>query len=271
MSDVFDQAKAELGEWLPNLAGALAILVLGLALAWLLGVVTARLLAALGVDRLAARYGVHEALRRPGRTPRVSHVVGRVVRIVFALVVVVAAISTLGIGGIELALNELLLYVPRLLAALVLLAAGVIAGRLIGDWVDRLGTQLAVEAPLGRLACALVIGVFTLTALAQLGVPTEISIVLGGIVLVTVGLTAALAFGLGGRDVARELSSGRYVSSSFELGDRIAVDSVEGEIVAFDPIVVVVRSADGRIVRIPNHVLLHSVVTTARGAETPGG
>ena len=262
MSDIVDRAEAGLGEWLPQLAGAVAILVLGLVLAWVLGNLTTRLLAGAGLDRLAVRLGLHEALGRAGHVPAVSLVVGRVVRIGLALVVVIAALSTLGIAGIQPSLNELLLYLPRLLAAPVLLVAGLIVGKLIGAWVDRLATQLAVEAPLGRVASALVIGVFALTALAQLGVPTGISTVLGAIVLVTIGLTAALAFGLGGRDVARELSAGRYVSSAFALGQRIAVDSVEGEIVAFEPVALVVRRADGRIVRVPNHLLLESLVTT---------
>jgi len=262
LSDLFDRAEAGLGEWLPQLAGAVAILALGLVLAWVVGNVTTRLLARVGLDRLAVRLGLYEAIGRPGHDPAVSLVVGRLVRIALALVVVVAAVSTLGIAGIQPSLNELLLYLPRLVAALALLVAGLIVGKLIGAWVDRLAGQLAVEAPLGKIACGLVTGVFVLTALAQLGIPTGLTIVLGAIVLVTIGVTAALAFGLGGRDVARELSAGRYVSSSFGLGQRVAVDSVEGVIVAFEPVALVVRQADGRIVRIPNHLLIESVVTT---------
>lgn len=84
------------------------------------------------------------------------------------------------------------------------------------------------------------------------------------------GLTAALAFGLGGRDLARELSAGRYVASSYALGDMIEVDSVQGEIVAFEPVVVVVKRDDGRIARIPNHILLHSVVLRDSLDESAG-
>ena len=264
---MFDTAKTELGEWLPQLVGALAILVFGLAFAWILGVLTTRILRAVGVDRLAHRFGIHDSLGRPGSTPAVSVLAGRVVRIALALVVIVAAISALGIGGIEPALNALLLYVPRVVAALVLLAAGVVVGKMVGHWVDGLATQLDLGVPLGRIASAAVFGVFALTALDQLGVPTDLTIVLGAIVLGVAGLTAALAFGLGGRDLARELSAGRYVAASYELGDRIEVDAVNGEIVAFEPVVVVVQRDDGRTARIPNHVLLHSVVTREQARE----
>ena len=268
MSDVVDTAKTELGEWLPQLAGALAILVLGLTLAWILGALTTRLLVALGTDRLAQRLGVHESLGRRGTTPAVSSIVGRVVRLALALVVVVAAISTLGISGIQPALNAVLLYVPRVVAALVLLAAGVVVGKTVGRWIDGLGTQLDVGVPLGRIASTIVIGIFALTALDQLGVPTDVTIVLAAIVLGVAGLTAALAFGLGGRDLARELSAGRYVASSYAVGDTIDVDSIQGEIVAFEPVVVLVKRDDGRTARIPNHVLLQSVVVTDSVEQT---
>ncbi len=262
MNAGLDRAWDEVGEWLPQLVGALALLVLGLALAWLAGLLTARLLAGVGVDRLASRYGVHESLGQSEGAPPISDVAGRVVRVVIALVVVVASVSTLGIGGIQPTLNELLLYVPRVLAALVLLAAGVVVGKLVGAWIARLATQLGIEAPLGRIASATLIAIFGLTALAQLGVPTGLLTVLATIVLVTVGLTAALAFGLGSRELARELGAGRYVTTAYALGDRIEVDAVEGEIVAFEQLAVVLRRPDGRTVRLPNHILVESAVTT---------
>lgn len=261
MTSIVDRAEAEFGEWLPQLAGALAILLLGLVFAWVLGAVTTRLLAAVGLDRLAERYGVHEALGRADPTPSVSLLAGRVVRLAVALAVVVAAVSALGIGGLEPALNELLLYVPRIVAAIVLVAVGILVGELIGRWVGRLATQLGLGGSLARAASWVVVGVFVLTALDQLGVPTEVVVVLGAILLAVAGLTAALAFGLGGRELAHELSAGRYVTSSYGLGDRIEVDAVRGAIVAFEPLVVVVHAEDGRLVRVPNGMLLRSVVT----------
>lgn len=262
MSDGLDRAWDEVGRWLPQLVGALVLLVLGLALAWLLGSLTRRLLAGLGADRLADRYGVHESLGRSEDTAPLSELAGRIVRVVLALVVIVAAISTLGIAGLEPTLNELLLYLPRIVAAVVLVAAGVVVGKLLGAWVERLAAQLAIEAPLGRIASATVIAVFALTAVAQLGVPTGLLMVLTGIVLVTVGLAAALAFGLGSRELARELGAGRYLSAAYALGDRIEVDAHEGEIVAFEQVAVVLRRPDGRLTRLPNHVLVESPVTT---------
>jgi hypothetical protein len=63
--------------------------------------------------------------------------------------------------------------------------------------------------PLGRLAQIAVIAVFVITAAAQIAIPTIVLMVPVGLALATVGAAFALAFGLGGRDIATALSTGR--------------------------------------------------------------
>jgi small-conductance mechanosensitive channel len=117
-----------------------------------------------------------------------------------------------------------------------------------------------VGISMGRVAQAIVFAVFLLTAVAQLGIPTEILTAVVGLVAAAAALTVALAFGLGSRDVARQLSAGRYVASSFEVGQRISVGDVTGEIVALDTASAVLRTTEGQTVRVPNHLLLESIV-----------
>ena len=261
MTDALDRAEAELGAWLPHVVGAVAVLVLGLVFAWIAGALTRRLLTVAGLDRAADRHGVHETLSRAGVQPPLSLLAGRVVRIMLALVVVVATVSILGIGGVQPVLNEALLFLPRLVAALVLLGAGVVVGQVVGAWADRIAKQLAVDAPAGLIASSTVIVLFVVTALAQIGVPTTILLTFAALVLVVAGLTLALAFGLGGRDVAAEITAGRYVAATYRLDQRVALNGVSGTIVAFESVALVIRSAAGEIVRIPNRTVLPSVVS----------
>jgi small-conductance mechanosensitive channel len=267
VNEILDRAASELGEFLPRLAGAVLLLVLGLVAAGIAGALARRALAAAGIDELADRFGVHRTLGRGGIAPPLSRLLGRIARIVLSIVVIVAAVSLLGLAGVELALNEALLFLPKLVAALALVFAGLIVGEIVGGWVDRLAKQLALDVPVGRVAEAVVIALFSLTALAQIGVPTGILVVLAGILLVTAMLTATLAFGLGGRDLARQVSAGRYVHGAFELGQRISVGEITAEIVSFESAATVVRTDDGLIARIPNHLLLESVVFVRDGSN----
>jgi mechanosensitive ion channel-like protein len=260
LGGILDTAGETLGGALPRIGGALVLLVLGLVVARIVGRLSRRALAAVGGDDLGERYRVHEVLARVGIQPPLSRVVGRVVWIVLAIVVVFAAVSLLGLGALSASLNEVVLFLPRLLIALALVVAGVIVAQFVGDWVDRLAVQMGLGGPVGRIIQGVVFAIFVLTALAQVGISTEFLTLLVGILFVAAAFTVALAFGLGSRDVARQVSAGRYVGASFRIGQTISVDDVRGEIVALEGAATVLRAEDGQTLRIPNHLLLESVV-----------
>ncbi len=257
---ILESAGETLGEALPRIGGALLLLVVGLLVARLLGRFARRALDALGVDDLAERFGVHEVLERVGIERPFSRLMGRVVRIALSFVVVFAAVSLLGLAALSASLNEILMFLPKLLVALALVVAGAIVSQLVGDRVDRLATQMALGGPVGRIVQVAIFAVFLVTALAQLGISTGLLTALVGIVFVGVALTIALAFGLGSRDVARQVSAGRYVGSAFEVGQTISVDGIRGEIVALENAATVLRTEEGRTLRVPNHLLLESIV-----------
>jgi small-conductance mechanosensitive channel len=258
---ILERAAATLGEALPRIGGALLLLVVGLLAARLAGRLIRRALLAIGVDGLAERFGVHDVLARVGLPRSLAEVLGRLVRITLAVVVVVAALSLLGLAGVGAALNAALLFLPKLFVALVIVLVGVVVSQLVGDWADRLADQMALELPLGRLVQAAILAMFVLTALAQLGIPTEILFTLIVIGLVAAAFAGALALGLGSREVAREVSAGRYLAGTYDVGQTIRVDDVRGEIVALERAATLLRTEDGRLVRVPNHILLDSIVT----------
>lgn len=257
---IIDRAADSLGESLPRIGGALLLLVLGLIAAWIAGRLTARTLRAIEVDALGERFGVHDVIERVGFERSLSRLLGRVVRIVLTIIILIAVLTSLGLGALSESLNQAVLFLPKLIVALVLVLVGVLASDFARDRVDRLTEQMALGVPAGRAVQAIVFAVFLLTALAQLGIPTEILTAVVGVVAVAAALTVALAFGLGSRDVARQLSAGRYIAASFEIGQTISVGDVSGAITALETASVVVRTSEGKTVRIPNHLLLESVV-----------
>jgi small-conductance mechanosensitive channel len=270
LATVLERAAATLGEALPRIGGAILLLVLGLLAARLVGRLIRQALQAMGVDGLAERFGVHDVLARVGLPRSLADVLGRLVRIALAVVVVVAALSLLGLAGVGAALNAALLFLPKLFVALVIVLVGVVVSQLLGDWADRLADQMALGFPLGRVVQVAILATFILTALAQLGIPTEILFTLIVIALVAAALAGALALGLGGREVAREVSAGRYLAGTYEVGQTIRIADVRGEIVALERAATVLRTDDGRTVRVPNHLLLESVVTLEERAPGPG-
>jgi small-conductance mechanosensitive channel len=259
-ASILERAGETLGDFLPQLAGALALLLIGLLLARLIGRLVRRGLAAAGLDDLAERWNVSDTLERAGLQRSLAGISGAAVRIVLSVIVVFAALTLLGLEPLSQSLNEAVLFLPDVLAALVLLLAGVVLAGLVRERVDRLTYQMDFPVPLGQLAQVATLAIFAITAAAQVGVSADILILVIAIILAAVAGTFAIAFGLGGREVARSLNAGRFVRGAFDVGQTIRVGELRGRILAIDPDATVISTEEGRV-RVPNHMLLESVVT----------
>ena len=251
-TSVLERAGESLGNFLPQLLGALALLLIGLLLARLLGRAVRRALQAAGLDDVT--------LARAGLKASLSAVIDSGVSIIVSVIVIFAALTLLGLEPLSQSLNEAVLFLPNVLVALALVLAGVILAGLVREWVDRVTYQMDFPVPLGQLAQAATLALFVITAAAQIGVDAAILTLVLGILLAAVAATFAIAFGLGGREVALALNAGRFVRASFTVGETISVGDLRGQIVGIETDATVIRTADGRV-RVPNHMLVESVVT----------
>ena len=265
-ASVISRAGDQLGQFLPRLGGALALLIGGLIVAAILGRLVRSALSRLGVDRLADRLGAAEALARAGIRAPLSRLAGIVVRLTVAVIAVFAALSLLGLAFLSDSLNEAILFIPRLVTGLVLLLVGVVLAALARVWVERTAAQLDFPIALGPLVQAAVLVIFVLCAAAQVGIALGTVILLLEFVVAALVLTFGLAFGLGSREVARALSSARYARSDFTVGQTIRMDELRGTIVRIDSAATTLR-AGGETIRIPNHLLVERVVVVEEGEE----
>lgn len=271
VASVLGQAGQAFGGFLPRLGGALALLVIGLILARLLCRLLVKALQGVGLDALADRGGVNDVLERAGLGRSLARVVGRAIRIALTLIVIFAALSLLGLQFLSQSLNQGVLVLPKLLIAAALVLAGVVLAGFARERVDRLTYQLDFPIALGRLAQITVLAVFGIIAAAQIAISTLVLLILIGILLAGVAGTFAIAFGLGGRDVARALSAGRYVRHAYAVGQDISFGEVRGRVTTVDSISTVLDAGNGRSIRVPNHLLMDAIVTVHPAAQAEGG
>jgi small-conductance mechanosensitive channel len=264
---ILGQAGQALGSFLPRLGGALALLVIGVLLVRLLARLLVKAMQGIGLDDLAERGGVNDVLDRAGLGRSLARVIGRAIRIALTLVVIFAALSLLGLQFLSQSLNQGVLVLPKLLIAGALVLAGVVLGGFARERVDRLTYQMDFPVPLGRPAQVTVIAIFGIIAAAQIAVSTLVLLILIGILLGAAAGTFALAFGLGGRDVARALSAGRYLRHDYAVGQDIGFGDVRGRITTIESTSTVLDAGDGNSVRVPNHLLMETVVTVYRKEE----
>lgn len=257
------------GDLLLRIGGGLLLLVAGLVVVVLVVRVLERLLRRRRVDVLAERIGAHDVLASMGLDRSLVKAIGFVLRLTLSVVVVVAALALLGLGPLGEALNEVVLFLPRLLLAFALVLVGLVIGELAQRYVERWTAQLSLRGPLDEVVQIMIVTVFVIMALSALGVPTGLLISLTVVLLGGLALTLALAFGFGSREVARAVSTGRYVAASFAVGQAVEVAGVRGEIRAIEATSTVLEDSAGRTVRVPNHLFLETVVTIDPDLDSP--
>ncbi|MBV8998731.1 MAG: mechanosensitive ion channel [Solirubrobacterales bacterium] len=260
-TSIIERAGEGLGTFLPRLAGALALLLIGLLVTRLLTWLLLRALRSGGIDRLADRVGVSPVLQASGLGSSLAALIARVIRIFLYIVVVFAALSLLGLQFLSTSLNQAILALPRLFIAATLVLAGAVLAGAARQRADRLTYQLDFPVPLGQIAQIGVLSVFIIIAAAELGISTELLIVMIGVLLAAVSGTFMLAFGLGSREVARALSAGRYLRHDYRVGQEIAFGDVRGRITMIHSTSTILETGEGSSIRVPNHLLMTTVVT----------
>jgi hypothetical protein len=192
---------------LPAMLTLVALLAVGLVLAWAVSRVTVRLARAFDLDRRAEGYGVGLPPRREGLPRRPSEMLGLAVFWGFLLLFAALAVDAMAVPGTGRLTALILVWLPTVIGALLIFLVGWIAANFVAQGV--LITAVNAGMPEGRLlARAVWWGVMLFagaTAITHVGVAKEMVLVAFGLVFGGLVFAASLAFGLGGRHLAREI------------------------------------------------------------------
>ena len=210
---------------IPQVIGALLIIVIGWFIAGVLARITTGLLRRAGADRLFAEHG-GEVYGSQSREIKPSVVGGELVKWVIRIVFLVAAANVLGMPEVSNLLNQVLLWIPNLIvAAIILLLAPVIARFVRGAIEVGAGEMGFTNAPLlGRISEIAIVAFAVVIAINQIGIAANLVNTLFIGLVGAVALAFGLAFGLGGREVAGEITREWYRASR-STASRIAANA----------------------------------------------
>ncbi len=256
--------------YVPQLAGALALAALGFVLAILAKRVTPLLLRRLRFDEVCDSAGVTTLMREGGirRTP--TQFASAVVFYAVLALAIIAALGPLGLDFLARTVNQIILYAPRALVAVLTLVLGTSAAHFLARLTGRMLPEVGVNRTGGlkTLVRLTVIFIAAILAAAVLGIDVTILIVVTIIGLGAVALTAALALGLGLRSLSQNVAAGRYVSEGIAEGDEISLNGISGTVERIGHAMTTVRAPDGRVYLVPNtHFLDHVVEKQASAPQ----
>jgi small-conductance mechanosensitive channel len=175
--------------------------------------------------------------------------VGRVVFWFVMALFVMATTEILGLPVVTTWLSSVASYLPRLLAAAVIVAVGMVTGRLTKRAVARAAASAGMTGGqrLGRVAEIVILFGSILVAAEQLGLDLRFVTAVLTIVLATTLGGAALAFGLGSRQLVENILSGHYVRKLYAVGQVVRIEGVEGRILKLTATSVILETPDGEV------------------------
>ena len=192
---------------LPGILAALVLLLIGMVVARVIRTAIQSGLKYAKLDQYTDKINLNELLSRLGMGRSPSFVVGFMVYWLIILVFLVSAANTVKLVVVAQVVERFLLFIPHVLAAVLVVAAGLLIGRFLGEIVQNAAIANRIQGSiiLSKVVNLVVVVFSAVMALEQLGVDTSIMTSSAQIILATLGLALAIAFGLGGRDVAADI------------------------------------------------------------------
>lgn len=201
--------------FLPALVGAVLILVVGWLFSGLIARLTERGLKAVGLEAAVERAGIGDFIRRSGTRLTTSGVIAALIKYFVFLIFVQAAANVIGIPQLTDIINRIILFIPNVIVAMAIIVVGSFIAKFLSGLVRSSVSELGVGNPnlLATLTNYIVIGFAVIAAIDQLGIAaTLVNTLLIGLIG-SVALAIGLAFGLGGRDVAAQITQKWYQGS----------------------------------------------------------
>lgn len=228
ISDSLQQGFDAFFAFLPNLLAFLVILFVGFIIARIVAKIVQKVGEKAGLDKALHESDAKQYVDRvmPDASPSAG--IGKVFFYIIFIFVLTAAIGALKIPAVTAFMNQVLAYLPNVIAAIVIfVVAAAIAGAVAGGVAKLLG-----DTPTGKVVATAVPSLVMLIAvfmiLNQLKIAPEIVQITYTALLFTVALGSALAFGLGGREVAGQMLGDAYRKGQEQRG-QVKADLQKGK------------------------------------------
>ncbi len=239
-----------IGSTLPNIVGAILILLIGWLITRVILLILKKLLKIVKVDRLTEKINETDLFGNHDIDFKVSKVILSFVKWLMFLVFLIVAADIMNWNIISSEIGNLLRYLPKLFSAIALFMIGLYIANFIKKAVKGVfeSFELSGSKIIGNIVFYLILVFITVTALNQAGVDTTIITNNVTIILGSFLLALSIGFGLGSKDVIADLLRTFYTRKTYVLGDKIKVNGVKGTIESIDNISITLKTNEGKTI-----------------------
>ncbi|MBD0832709.1 mechanosensitive ion channel family protein [Aestuariibaculum sediminum] len=251
----------EVAQVIPNLLGALAVLIIGWFLVKIIVAVVRKALKLAKADKLDEKLNEIQFLGGDNLKINSVDVITKFVKWAMYLIIIIVVTDILNLTIVSEEIRNFLRYLPQLFSAIIIFTIGLLLANFVKkaiqsffDSVDLSGAKF-----ISQIVFLLLLVFISITALNQAGVDTDIitsniTLVLGAFLL-----AFAIAFGLGAQKIVNDLLRAFYARKTYEVGQNIEFNDIIGEVERIDNTTITIKTTDGKLV-VPINDLVESQV-----------
>ena len=229
---------------------ALLVLIFGWLFIKLVVSILKRALKFIKIDKLGNKLNDIEIIEGKKMNINITNVVVSFVKWSLLLVLIIVVSEMMGLTIISEEIGNLLHYLPQLLSALIIFMIGLFIANFVKKSILTFfkSFELSGSKIISQLVFFILLTIISITALNQAGINTDIitsnlNLIFGAFLAAT-----ALAIGLGAREVVADLLRTFYTRRTYEVGQHIKFNTIEGEIITIDDISMTLKTANGKLI-----------------------
>lgn len=243
----FEDMTTQVLEYLPRVAVAVLVLVIGWLLARLLRLVLER--SVVRLDKFWQKLESERGLTAIKSRNPPTRIIGILVFWLILLIFITMAADILGLNIFGTWLKEIFTYLPLAAAGLFIVLVGFVVSSLARDLMASAAASAGLSHGdlLARTTQIIILFIAIILGIDQIGIDIIFLTVMAGIVLATMLGGIALAFGLGARTHVSNIIAANQMRQVYQVGDRVRVGDIEGKIMDLMVARVIIETESGTV------------------------
>jgi len=260
VSNILNDLSTEYLPMLINILLGIVVFIVGYIITKIIYKIIFRALKAIKLDKLDDK--LREVDMFKSFDLNLPKLIAKLIYYFLLLLVIQISVGLMGVESLSNGLNSIMAYMPRLLTAAVIFIIGVFIANIIKNALRTTTESLNIKTGkfLSDAVFYFLVIIIALTALGQAGINTELittnlTLLIGGILLAFM-----IGFGFASKDLMASMLSSVYVKDTVEIGSKIKMNQISGEVVELTSTSVIIKSNTGSLITIPMNKLTNEVV-----------
>ncbi len=260
LTDVLQQTFTNLitgfTSFVPRLINTIIIFTIGYFIAKVAAVILQKLMTSIGIDKVGDKLNEIDFFKSMNAEIKISVIVSKVVYVFILLIFMIASADMLGVPAISNIVLMLVQFIPKVIAAGIMLMAGLLLADALKQFVVTLCASFGVAS--GKLIGSAVFFFFliitVIASLGQAGINTALLESSFSIIIAGIMFAFAFGYGLASKDILANILASFYSRAKYKEGQTIEIEGIKGLVTAVDGTSITLQ-IDGAKVVYPQHDL----------------